>query len=67
MYIVEYDSRKVAFEYVIKMLNIVFKCVPNNIITQYNKYMNSKSQHWYFDKNKMSFEKLNWVYKDKIF
>lgn len=59
-YSVEYDSRKAAFEYVIKMLNIVFNCFPDIVITQYIKYMNRwfKSQHWYFDKNKMSFEEL---------
>jgi hypothetical protein len=57
-YSVEYDSRKAAFEYAIEMLNIVFKCLPENVIAQYTRYMNSKSKHWYFDKNKMSFEEL---------
>jgi hypothetical protein len=59
-YSVEYDSRKAAFEYIIKMLNVVFKRLPNGVIDQYTKYMNRwfKSQHWYFDEDKMLFEEL---------
>jgi len=53
-YSVEYDFRKVAFEYAIKMLNIVFKCFPDNVITEYTMYMDG----WYFDKNEMSFKKF---------
>lgn len=57
-YNVEYDSRKAAFEYVIKMLRIVFNCFPDNEIAVYTKYLNNKSQNWYFDKSSMSFEQL---------
>lgn len=57
-YRVEYDSRKAAFEYSIKMLHTVFKFFPENIATKYTSYMNRwfALQHWYFDKDKMSFE-----------
>jgi len=59
-YSVEYDSRKAAFEYSLKMLNNVFKCFPEKIETQYTNYMNRwfEAKHWYFDKSKMSFEEL---------
>jgi hypothetical protein len=59
-YSAEYDSRKAAFEYAIKMLNIVFKCLPDDVIAQNTKYMNKwfKSQHWYFDEDKMCFEEI---------
>lgn len=57
-YSVEYDSRKAAFEYSIKMLHTVFKSFTENIATEYTNYMNRwfTLQHWYFDKEKMSFE-----------
>lgn len=54
---VKYDSRKAAFEYTIKMLNIVFKYLPDNLITKYTQYMNG----WYFDKNKMSIESMSFI------
>lgn len=57
-YSVEYDSRKAAFEYIIKMLTIVFKYFPDNVIKECTNYMNNKSQHWYFNKNNMLFEEL---------
>ena len=52
----KYDSRKVAFEYVIKMLTIVFKYVPDNAINEYTKYLNNGLYHWCFNKNIMAFE-----------
>jgi hypothetical protein len=57
-YRVEYDSRKAAFEFSIKMLKNVFRCFPEGIVSQYTEYMNRwfKTKHWYYDKEKMSFE-----------
>ncbi|WP_372999753.1 hypothetical protein [Lutispora sp.] len=59
-YSVEYDSRKAAFEYIIKMLKVVFNYLLIDVVTEYTKLMNRwfESQHWYFDDNKMSFEEL---------
>lgn len=57
-YSVEYDFRKAAFEYVIKMLTMVFRYFPDNVIMEYTNYMNNKSQRWYFNKNNMLFEEL---------
>jgi hypothetical protein len=57
---VEYDSRKAAFEYGIRMLYTVLTYLPEDIVKQYTDYMNRwfKRQHWYFDKEKMLFEEL---------
>jgi len=58
-YTIAYDSRKAAFEYSIKMLELVFNCFPDSIITKYTNYMNRwfESEQWHYDKNKMTFEK----------
>jgi len=59
-YSVEYDSRKAAFEYSVKMLYTVLRYFPEDIVKQYTDYMNRwfARQHWYFDKGKMLFEEL---------
>lgn len=57
-YSVEYDSRKYTFEYVIRMLKLVFGRFPEQVIDEYNNYMNKwfDTIHWYYDKDKMTFE-----------
>ncbi len=57
-YTIEYDSRKAAFEYSIKMLKTAFSCFPEDTIIRYTDYMNKwfNFKHWYYDKNRMVFE-----------
>lgn len=55
-----YDSRKIAFEYVMKMLNKCFDNLPERTITEYTNYMNIRldKKHWQFNIKIMEFEEI---------
>ena len=57
-YTAEYDSRKAAFEYIIKILRTVFHRMPEDCIAEYTMFMNKwfSDDHWYFDRDSMTFE-----------
>jgi hypothetical protein len=62
-YSTEYDSRKFVFEYTISKPKSVFKKFPDGVISEYTAYMNKwfDTDHWYYNKDTMSFEEKNRV------
>lgn len=59
-YSAEYDSRKEAFEYTIRMLHKTFNVIPPRVVKYYMNCMNRwfEKPHWFYDLTDLTFKEL---------
>lgn len=58
-YDIKYDSRKVAFEYVLQKFFKAFKVINPSLVEEYTRYLNNRYDYplWEFDQDIMKFVK----------